>query len=259
MRENRNSDRDELDTAYAGIKDGVSGVLSECAVFGRYLWNIQMRLLKSIGVMPFFVSHWWLFWILGFVLLAFAMPLGVAFLATAFAAGQMGPKSQNDFIVPLRQDNRQGQDLSELTSRQADKLQEYGDKMGAFKDATLDWVISEHGSIIELPKDISLALSMYLIEASTAACKRIGIHEDLHESTHLNLLGQLGFPPDFALGMLHAAMTNPFKDDGAAAGEAAYNDWERDGAKAAISNIEKAFSNWNRTKNLSDELSTALR
>ena len=60
-------------------------------------------LLKSIGLMPFFATNWWLFLGVGFLLLAFVVPLGVAFVVTAFAAGQMDPKAADDFIVPLRQ------------------------------------------------------------------------------------------------------------------------------------------------------------
>ena len=45
-----------------------------------------------------------LFLVVGFLLLAFVVPLGVAFVVTAIAAGQMDPKAADDFIVPLRQE-----------------------------------------------------------------------------------------------------------------------------------------------------------
>lgn len=63
-----------------------------------------MGLLKSIVLMPCFAKNWWLFLVVGFMLLAFVMPLGVAFVVSAFAAGQMDPKAADDFIVPLRQE-----------------------------------------------------------------------------------------------------------------------------------------------------------
>lgn len=255
MSDCRKSDKDDLRKAYSGINDGVSGILTGCLVFGRYLWNVQMRFLRSIGVMTFFVSHSWLFLVLAFVLLAIIMPLGVAFIGTALAASQMDPRNQDDFIVPLHRSNKDYEDLSEIAHNQEDKLREYGDKMGAFKDATLDWVVREHGPLLDLPEDTVLALSMYLIEASTAACKRIDINVVLHESMHVTLMQKIGFPPGAASGVVAATITNPFTDGGLTAGEVAYDDWDRDGAEEAVSHIEKAFSDWSRAKDLSDELS----
>ncbi len=250
----RKSDKDDLDKAYAGINDGVSGIFSGIAIFGRYLWNAQIRFLKSIGIMHIFVSHWWLFLIVGFVLLAFVMPVGLVFLGSALAAIQMNPDSKDDYIVPLSHDNRKYEDLREIAARQEGKLKEYADKMGAFKDATLSWVIEEHGPLHGLKSDFSPLLFMYLTEASAAACKQIDIDERLHDITHEILLGKLGFPPGFAEGMVHATMTNPFGEDGAAGGEIAYIEWCKDGTKAAISNIENAFFHWERAKNITDEL-----
>ena len=100
----QNNEKEDLNTAYAGVHDGVTGNIAGGAVFARYVWNWQMGLLKSIGLMPFFAKNWWLFLVVGFLLLAFVVPLGVAFVVTAFAAGQMDPKAADDFIVPLRQE-----------------------------------------------------------------------------------------------------------------------------------------------------------
>lgn len=254
MSGSQKNDKDDLGKAYFGINDGVFGILAGCSVIGRYLWNVQMRFLRSIGVMPFFVSHWWLFLVLGFVLLAIVMPLGVVFVGTAFAASQMAPKSQDDFIVPLRQGDMDSGKLRTLAHNQADKLREYGEKMGVFKDTTLGWVIRVHGPLLDLPKDIDLPLIMYLTEASAEACKCIGIHEDLHESMHVTLLQKLGLSVDFASGAVTAVITNPFKDNGPTAGELAYDAWDRGGAEEAVSHIEKAFSDWSRIKDLSGEL-----
>lgn len=96
------NEKQDLDAAFGNIQDGVTGMLSGVGIFARYLWNMQMRLLQSIGLMRFFRTNWWLFLVLGCLLLAFVLPLGTVFVVTAFAAGKMDPKAENDFIVPLR-------------------------------------------------------------------------------------------------------------------------------------------------------------
>lgn len=97
-----NDKKPDSHIAYGAAMDGVSAVVSSVSVVGRYFWNIQMKLLLNIGVMPIFRKHWWLFCVIGFLLLAFLPPLGVAFVVSAFCAGQMDPKSSDNFLVPLR-------------------------------------------------------------------------------------------------------------------------------------------------------------
>ena len=63
-----------------------------------------MGLLNSVRLMPFFVKNWRLFLVVGFMLPAYVMPLRVAFVVTAFAAGQMDLTAADDFIVALRQE-----------------------------------------------------------------------------------------------------------------------------------------------------------
>lgn len=77
-------------------------MFAECVVLARYTWNMEMRLLKALGVMPLFVSRAWLLFVLGFMLLAATPPLGVVFVLTAFAALPMDPSGENGYIVPLR-------------------------------------------------------------------------------------------------------------------------------------------------------------
>lgn len=91
--------------AYGAAADGVAAASASLAVVGRYWWNLQMQLLIATGTMRFFKAHWWLFFVVGFLLLAFVMPLGVAFLVSAFCAGAMDPQAENNFIVPLKHDN----------------------------------------------------------------------------------------------------------------------------------------------------------
>lgn len=104
MSEDRDPEKQQLHTAYAGVHESVARLLMEGAALARYGWNMEMRLLKAVGVMPLFVSRWWLFIVLGFALLAFVPPVGLAFLLTAMAAGQMDPSAKNEFIVPLKLD-----------------------------------------------------------------------------------------------------------------------------------------------------------
>lgn len=254
MSKNSSDEKEDIQDALSGINDGLSNILDECMVVGRYIWNMEMRILKSAHVMPYFVSHWWLFVALGFFLLAFVMPLGVAFVFTAIAAGQMGPKSKDEFKVPLRRDVLDHMGVEDNNPEKSDASREYRNKMGAFKDITLDWVVREHGPLLELPKDITASLSMYLIEASAEACKLIGIKDELHKSMHLALLEQMGFPPEFASGMIDAAMSNPFIDGETTPGGCGYKAWEQHGKDAAIRNVEKAYSNWIRAIGISDEL-----
>jgi len=100
-----NDKKPDSHVAYGAAMDGVSAVASSVSVVGRYWWNVQMQLLQKTGVMPVFRAHWWLFLVVGFLLLAFLPPIGVAFVISAFCAGAFDPQSKNDFIVPLRRDD----------------------------------------------------------------------------------------------------------------------------------------------------------
>lgn len=91
--------------AFGAATEGFVAATASLAVVGRYWWNMQMRLLIATGVMRFFRAQWWLFILLGFVLLAFVFPLGVAFVVSAFCAGEMDPKAKDNFLVPLKHDD----------------------------------------------------------------------------------------------------------------------------------------------------------
>ncbi len=62
-------------------------------------WNIQMGFLIRINVMPYFISMSWIFAVIGILLLAIALPIGVIFCLTAFAAMSREIKRENNFIV----------------------------------------------------------------------------------------------------------------------------------------------------------------
>ncbi|WP_424984460.1 hypothetical protein [Microbulbifer sp. S227A] len=91
--------------AYGAATEGVAAASASLGVIGRYWWNLQMQLLVITGTMRFFRAYWWLFLVAGFLLLAFVMPLGVAFVVSAFCAGAMNPKAAENFIVPLRHED----------------------------------------------------------------------------------------------------------------------------------------------------------
>jgi len=95
-------DKANLDIAYQDVQEGGARIIGSAAVFGRYVWNRFMRLLKVIGLMPFFVRFWWLFIVLAFVLLAVLNIIGVIFILVAWSALTMEPKAENEFVVPLR-------------------------------------------------------------------------------------------------------------------------------------------------------------
>ncbi|MEX5727108.1 hypothetical protein Ga0609869_000461 [Rhodovulum iodosum] len=91
--------------AYGAATEGFAAASTSLGVIGRYWWNVQMQLLVATGTMRFFRAYWWLFLVAGFLLLAFVMPLGVAFVVSAFCAGAMNPKAEDNFIVPLRHED----------------------------------------------------------------------------------------------------------------------------------------------------------
>jgi hypothetical protein len=93
----------EHDVAYAAAIDGLVSVGESIAVVGRYWWNLQMRLLVFTGTIGLFKKHWWLFLIVGFLLMAFILPLGLAFVVSAFCAGLLNPEAEDNYIVPLKQ------------------------------------------------------------------------------------------------------------------------------------------------------------
>ncbi|KGM46572.1 hypothetical protein [Pseudooceanicola atlanticus] len=98
------NDRDDLNAAYGKIHHGVGGALTGVGVFARHIWNLEMKLLRKIGVMPLFRRTWWLFVVLAILLLMFVTPLGAVFVITALCGATMDPKPEDDFIVPLQRD-----------------------------------------------------------------------------------------------------------------------------------------------------------
>jgi hypothetical protein len=90
--------------AYGAASEGIAAASASIAVVGRYWWNLQMQFLVAIGAMRFFKAHWWFFLIVGFLLLAFVLPLGVAFVVSAICTGEMSPRAEDNYIVPLKRE-----------------------------------------------------------------------------------------------------------------------------------------------------------
>lgn len=101
-----NNKEPESNIAYGAAMDGLSALMSSVGVVGRFFWNLQMQLLLKVGIMPLFRNLWWLFIVVGFILLGLIPPLGIAFVVSAFCAGQMDPKAKDNYIVPLRHEDR---------------------------------------------------------------------------------------------------------------------------------------------------------
>jgi hypothetical protein len=75
---------------------------AELLVLARYVWNMEMKLLKVARVMPLFVAYPWLLVVLAFLLPVIAPPLGAVFWITGIAAGFADASADHEFIVPLR-------------------------------------------------------------------------------------------------------------------------------------------------------------
>ena len=110
--------------ALGAATEGLTAASSSLAVVARYWWNLQMQLLVATGAMRFFKAFWWLFLIVGFLLLAFVLPLGVAYVVSAFCAMEMNPNAEDNFIVALKHEvavmsghpkDLQQEDVSERT------------------------------------------------------------------------------------------------------------------------------------------------
>lgn len=72
---------------------------------GRVLgsvWNLEMRLLIAVGLMPYFVRHGWLLFGLAILLLAVVFPLGIVFTVTGVAAMSYGAEAGSNFIIDLQ-------------------------------------------------------------------------------------------------------------------------------------------------------------
>ena len=152
--------------------------------------------------------------------------------------------------------------LSNLAKDNSESLRTYSEEMGKFKDTTLNYVVSEFSPLKELPEAIVISLATYLVEASSAACSHAGVDNSLRSFVDIKLLTEMGFPEDYAKGMLHAISTKPSKLDNDLTfglGVSGFNAWIRSGDTAAQDHIREAMTVWYKLQNLSDEIDAAAK
>lgn len=74
-------------------------------IIGRVLgsvWNLEMKLLIAVGVMPYLVRHGWLLFGIAFALLAVVFPLGIVFTVTGIAAINYGAQARSNFMIDVK-------------------------------------------------------------------------------------------------------------------------------------------------------------
>ncbi|TIN70479.1 MAG: hypothetical protein E5Y30_15840 [Mesorhizobium sp.] len=74
-------------------------------IVGRVLgsvWNLEMRVLIAVGLMPYFVRHGWLLFGIAVLLLAVVFPLGIVFTVTGVAAMSYGATASSNYIVDFK-------------------------------------------------------------------------------------------------------------------------------------------------------------
>ncbi len=86
----------------SSLKDVEKSINEVIPAVGRVLvgiWNLQMKLLIAVGVMPFLQKYPWMMAVIAFALLAFLFPMGVVFVVTGFAAMHYRARPDDQFLV----------------------------------------------------------------------------------------------------------------------------------------------------------------
>ncbi|MER9915400.1 MULTISPECIES: hypothetical protein [unclassified Mesorhizobium] len=101
----QNSPEDDRKSSNAGtLKELEDSIGRMMPLVGRVLasaWNIQMRLLIAVGLMPFVQKYPWVLFALAFVLLALVLPVGLAFIATGISALNYNVRAKDQFLADL--------------------------------------------------------------------------------------------------------------------------------------------------------------
>ena len=84
---------------YQLVEDSVSQIIPIVGRIAASVWNMQMKMLSAVGVMPYLVRHPWLLIGIGFALLAIIFPFGIIFTVTGFAAMHYGARPEDNFCV----------------------------------------------------------------------------------------------------------------------------------------------------------------
>lgn len=201
--------------AYDAATEGVAAASASLGVIGRYWWNLQMQLLVATGTMRFFRAYWWLFLVVGLLLLAFVMPLGVAFVVSAFCAGAMNPKVQDNFIVPLRHEDNAP--MGEPATTQPNEAPQ-SDDLGHVQDAA---AIHHIGYLNAMKRQVDdkefAAAALGAFDGTLQACRLrlsdFGMHTNgaafiLAQLTNLERIDRDSVDPDWIAAVTDEAMTS---------------------------------------------------
>lgn len=201
--------------AYGAATEGVAAASASLGVIGRYWWNLQMQLLVATGTMRLFRAYWWLFLVAGFLLLAFVMPLGVAFVVSAFCAGAMNPKAEDNFIVPLRHEDNAP--MGEPAATEPDEAPQ-SDDLGHVHDAA---AIHHLGYLNAMKREVDdkefAAAALGAFDGTLQACRLRLSDLDMHTNGAAFILAQLtnlertdidSVDPDWIAEVTDEAMTS---------------------------------------------------
>lgn len=86
---------------FARLEDSLNEMVPVAARALCSIWNLQMKLLIVVGLMPFLVRYPWLLFGTAFVLLGVVFPLGIVFTVTGVAAMHYGAEAKGNFLVNL--------------------------------------------------------------------------------------------------------------------------------------------------------------
>lgn len=86
---------------FARLEDSLNDMVPVAARALCSIWNLQMKLLIAVGLMPHLVRYPWLLFGTAFVLLGVVFPLGIVFTVTGVAAMQYGAEAKSNFLVNL--------------------------------------------------------------------------------------------------------------------------------------------------------------
>jgi hypothetical protein len=201
--------------AYGAATEGVAAASASLGVIGRYWWNLQMQLLVATGTMRLFRAYWWLFLVAGFLLLAFVMPLGVAFVVSAFCAGAMNPRAEDNFIVPLRHEDNAP--TGEPAANEPNEAP-LSDDLGHVQDAA---AIHHLGYLNAMKREVDdkefAAAALGAFDGTLQACRLRLSDLEMHTNGAAFILAQLtnlerididSFDPDWIAEVTDEAMTS---------------------------------------------------
>jgi len=153
--------------------------------------------------------------------------------------------------------------LQQLVARNTFFIESYRASMYKFRYVTLEEVKIKFGKLINLPEDFKTLLTLYFVEASGSALEHYGVSSELHNDLKVISLMDLGYPEDFARGMLVARKnlpplrdisTNEVLNSFRNQGSIAYQQWIGNGDDTAKVSINCFIQEWERRASLTAQL-----